>query len=273
MSPSDEVFTIKYFTSNVEYSITMRWSIKKNERLLPFLKEELGLPTKSLRWLVEHNRCQVNGRVERFCSTKLIPGDRVQLFLEDDKQKLQTIFEDDYLVIYNKPSHMPSEKLPHLLVHRLDRDTTGLIVCAKTVEAQNRLEALFEERKVYKEYRAVVSPPPEQDSGVIKMMMAIHKKREGAVLWKKSKEGLSSITKWQVVKREKKYATLRLIPKTGRTHQLRLHMKELGCPIVGDVEYGNREQGRVFGQKLHASRLKFVHPFTGETVEVHNVKY
>ncbi|MCH9610555.1 MAG: hypothetical protein S4CHLAM81_03970 [Chlamydiales bacterium] len=231
------------------------------------------MPTRSIRWLVEHNRCRVNGRVERFCSTRLIRGDRVQLFMDDAKGKLETLFEDDYLVIYNKPAGMASEKLPHLLVHRLDRDTTGLIICAKTIASQNALEDLFRDRKVEKEYTAVVSPAPKEECGVIKMKMAIHKRREGAVLWCKAKEGLSSQTRYEVLKREKKCAVMRLIPKTGRTHQLRLHMKELGCPIVGDVDYGSKEQGRVFGQKLHASRLKFLHPFTGEHIEVKNVKY
>lgn len=232
------------------------------------------MPTKSLRWLVEHNRCRVNGRVERFCSTRLIRGDRVQLFIDNAKQKLETVFEDDYLIIYNKPAALPSEKLPHLRVHRLDRDTTGLIICAKTVEAQQRMEELFRNRQVEKEYTAIVSPPPKEDGGVIKMKMAIHKRREGAVLWRKAQSGLSSQTRWEVISRQKKTAEVRLFPKTGRTHQLRLHMKELGCPIVGDVDYGHAEMGAIFGQKLHARRLKFVHPFTGETVEVwKNAKY
>ena len=245
----------------------MKRRVGESQKLLPFLKTQVEMPTKRLRWLVEHNRCRVNGQVERFCSTRLRRGDQIQLFLDEEKQKLEVLFEDEYLVIYNKPPAMPSEKLPHLLVHRLDRDTTGVIVCAKSVEAQSKLEALFFNQKVEKEYQAMVSPPPEEDGGVIKMRMAIHKKREGAVLWKKSKEGVSSITRWSVIRRNKKTAEIRLLPKTGRTHQLRLHMRELGCPIIGDVEYGNREQAKVFRPLLHARRLKFTHPFTGEVVE------
>ncbi|MCP5469966.1 MAG: RluA family pseudouridine synthase [Chlamydiales bacterium] len=246
----------------------LQWSITKSERLLAFLKERVDLSTKRVRWLVEHNRCRVNGAVERFCSTRLFKGDRVVLHLDDTDQKLKVLFEDEHLIAYRKPAGFTSERLPHLLVHRLDRDTTGVVLCAKTLEAQNKMEVLFRKREIEKEYIAVVSPPPSGEGGVIKFDMAVQKRREGAVLWHKVEKGLPSETQWEVIKRDRKKATLRLFPKTGRTHQLRLHMRELGCPIVGDVDYGSREQGKVFRPLLHARRLTFTHPITQEKMEI-----
>ncbi len=241
--------------------------MEKSEKLLTFLKSKVELPAKQVRWLVENNRCRVNGQVERFCSVRLKKGDVIHLYVTTEQPKLKVVFEDEHLAIYNKPPGLASEKLPHLPVHRLDRDTTGVIVCAKTMEAQAKLEALFFEHKVEKEYRALVSPPPQADFGVIRMKMAVHKRREGAVLWRKANEGLTSITRWSVAKRNRNSAEIRLFPETGRTHQLRLHMKELGCPIIGDADYGNREQAKVFRPLLHARKIKFVHPFTNEWVE------
>lgn len=246
----------------------MQWSITKSERLLSFLKERVALSTKKVRWLIEHNRCRVNGKVERFCSTRLFKGDRVQFYLEECQDKLEILFEDEHLIIYNKPPFFPSEKLPYLLVHRLDRDTTGVIVLAKDESAQKQMEELFRKRKVHKEYHAIVSPPPGGESGVIKFKMAIHKRRPGAILWRRDEDGLSSETSWEVIKRMGKRAKVRLLPKTGRTHQLRLHMKELGSPIVGDADYGSREMGRVFRPLLHAYKLAFTHPITRERVVI-----
>jgi tRNA pseudouridine32 synthase/23S rRNA pseudouridine746 synthase len=196
------------------------------------------------------------------------------------------IFQDDHLVVVNKPSGLLSvpgrtpdlqdclwkrlqDQFPErevLLVHRLDRDTSGLIVFAFTREAQAGLGRSFEKRKVEKEYVAWVRGTLERDSGTVEGLMRKDWSRYDKPVYIMDPErGKSSQTSFEVLERTADRTKVLLRPRTGRSHQLRVHMKSLGHPIVGDPIYG--PEGDVPPLHLAASRLRFRHPVTREALE------
>ncbi len=237
--------------------------------LLKALKSFFGesYSNRDLRWTIEHNRCWVGGLVERFASKKLIPGERVKVWPEKaprficDSERI--LYEDDELLIYNKPPFIASEDLAklfqHSLVHRLDRDTTGCLLLAKTLKARQALERLFFKRKVKKTYHALVQGDPKI-GGTISTPIKCVGRREGAVIYAPHPRGDHAQTVWKKLGRQKVVC----YPKTGRTHQIRVHLKSVGLPILGDFEYGSKKAlPGLFRPMLHAAELKFSHP-TGE---------
>ncbi len=162
------------------------------------------------------------------------------------------------------------------IVHRLDRDTTGVMVATKDDQTHVALAALFKKKDLTRLYHAIVAPPPPADAGTIRTLYGrhpIHRKRFTAKL----SEGKPAVTHWRVVERFGDFAALlecRL--ETGRTHQIRVHLSEAGWPLLGDKVYGraSRDQrlrvvaGALGRQALHASVLAFTHPRTGVLVDV-----
>jgi 23S rRNA pseudouridine1911/1915/1917 synthase len=168
----------------------------------------------------------------------------------------------------DQPSHRVG------IVHRLDKDTSGLIVVAKNEEAAEALSAQFHDRKVYKSYVALVHGSPERNSGTIDA--AIARNKHNRLRMKVAAHGRTAISLWKVRQRFEKFTLLDVEIKTGRTHQIRVHMAYINHPIVGDEIYNEgrdntvadinvrnavRNLGRFF---LHAERLSFTHPKTGE---------
>lgn len=237
----------------------MEWQVVEGDagkKLTHFLQEKLGNHSlKKLKRLLEANCCQVNGQMERFASRRLRRGDRVG-FQEREMQKapLQILYEDNHYRIINKPAGVISEDLQELLVHRLDKDTSGVMVLPKSQEAHDILMAQFRERTVYKHYLAYVDGVPSETKGVIKTMM----------------QNKTAITEWSLERQEKGCALINCYPKTGRTHQIRIHMNELGHPVLGDYHYcrrfatGHRPQR----QLLHAAEIRFFHPFKEDLITV-----
>lgn len=230
-----------------------------------FLPEEgaLLLSGKDLRWSIEHGRCFVGGMVERFCSHHLQGDEKVLCWPVARphfvREEARVLYEDEELLLYNKPPYLSSEELAKLLgvklVHRLDRDTSGVILFAK--RDPDPFEALFRNRKIRKTYHALVEGSP-QERGTLSLRLGIVGRREGAILWGVTKEGLWSETEWVCERRVKEGSLLRCHPHTGRTHQIRIHMRALSHPILGDDTYGSR-RGRagIFRPLLHATRLEW----------------
>ncbi|MCL2347548.1 MAG: RluA family pseudouridine synthase [Planctomycetaceae bacterium] len=222
---------------------------------------------------------------------------------------LDILYEDDDFVVINKPAHMVvhpsrghwsgtlvSALAYHFaglstvrgparpgIVHRLDRDTTGAILVAKNDLIHGKLATLFQEKRIQKEYFAVSFGSPNLDRDMIDRPIAHHPKyREKMVISKTDPETKTAQTLYEVVKRYRGMTTFRLFPRTGRTHQIRLHLASLNCPILCDELYGRQSkitQGEIEGTKssgevllsrqaLHAHRLAFVHPETGKTMEI-----
>jgi tRNA pseudouridine32 synthase/23S rRNA pseudouridine746 synthase len=153
-----------------------------------------------------------------------------------------------------------------LIVHRLDMDTSGIMVIARTKFAQRSISKLFEQRQTSKTYIALVEGLVEQDFGTIDK--AIAKYSLNRPLRHLDDEGQEAITEWQVIERDENanQTRLELSPKTGRSHQLRLHLQSIGHPILGDAFYGNPSNAQRLC--LHASCLSFAHPVTLAEIEI-----
>jgi 23S rRNA pseudouridine1911/1915/1917 synthase len=258
-----------------------------------------GLPVKSAK------RLRVNDRL----SVRLpeVPDDT----LTPEDIPLTVLYEDDALVLIDKPADMVTHpgkanyrgtlaaalqhhfdrlsdaagQLRPGIVHRLDRDTTGVIVIAKDNQVHHRLSGQFEERSVRKEYRAIVRGRMESDAGRIDTHLRIHPRtREKMMVCGPDENSRRAVTDYEVLERFRGFSYVRLLPQTGRTHQLRVHMRHLGHPIVadrlyaghasltlsevaGDATNSGEDVTLIARQALHAHRLAFRHPRTEQRVE------
>jgi 23S rRNA pseudouridine1911/1915/1917 synthase len=279
------------------------------KRLDLYLKDRLPHHSRaSLQKLIKAGMAKVNGRIAR-ASTVLRAGDIVCVQMppvssheaQPEPIPLTIIYEDDHFIAINKqrgllvhPARgnwtgtMINALLHHSqrtagtlstgsdpwrpgIIHRLDRDTTGIILVAKTDEAHWRLAGQFERRTIRKTYLAIVHGQPALDSDLIDAPIGLHPKNRERMAVRKD-IGRPAQTVYSVVERLNNFSLVELAPKTGRTHQLRVHMAFIGHPIVGDVDYGGKIMhlsdlcpGRdstilLDRQALHAYRLQFVHP-------------
>ena len=200
--------------------------------------------------------------------------------------KIDVVYEDSDLLVINKPSGLvidreTTEAPGHLVVHRLDKDTSGLLVFAKTEEALENLQRQFKERKVKKRYLALVHGDVRPRSGTIDKPLGRAPRGIGKFVVVEG--GREAVTRYSVAsglprftqltfrsgKPSSTYTLLDVTPLTGRTHQIRVHLKSIGHPVVGDKIYASRKQQRedekiTKRQFLHAYRLSFTHPRTGE---------
>lgn len=212
------------------------------------------LSLKAIKRGLEQNRCRVNGQVERFHSREISPSDQVE-FTPIEEKPLNILFEDSYLMVVDKPPFVVCDEkkglLGYTLVHRLDKETSGALILAKTKAAETALLELFKERKVKKGYVALAVSKNKVGNGVIRDPI----------------QGQSAVTAWRIVKKGKNYVWVECRPETGRTHQIRIHLAKHGMPIAGDEVYGAKSQveNRVM---LHAESLEFIHPITRKEVKV-----
>lgn len=217
------------------------------------------------------------------------------------------LHEDACVLLVDKPSGLPmhptatyhKHTLSYLLreryealgrfvpriAHRLDRETSGIVVCANTLEAERMLKKAFERHEVEKSYLAIVHGARLEDRGDVALPMS--PVREGLhVLMEVREDGLSAFTHYEVEARAGEYALVALYPKSGRQHQLRVHLSALGCPIVGDKLYGPEREAPFLEyietgmtpellarlgherQALHAHTIGFIHPETGQRFRV-----
>ena len=243
-----------------------------------------------LRRIVRDEKCEVNGRSENV-GFRLRGGDFLEVELDVTRENsmrpenvsLDIVYEDDHLLVVNKPAGMlvhPTNRdkngtllnalVFHLnagpvansdspfirpgLVHRLDKETSGLIVIAKSVRVHRALARLFQRKYVEKKYLALVDGVVADDDGTISASIGriADEKR-----WDLKENGKHSETRFRVLKRHAETTLLELEPVTGRTNQLRIHCASIGHPIVGDVSRGGREFARLC---LHAWKLSFRHP-------------
>ena len=157
---------------------------------------------------------------------------------------------------------------PHaLLVHRLDRDTSGVMIFGLSPHAQRTLSTQFQERQTKKMYVARVWGVPEEKMGTVDLPLIVDwPNRPLQMVCHET--GKPSVTDWRLLKDQGETARIRLIPKTGRTHQLRLHMMALGYPILGDPFYGHAESQAYPRMMLHSEELRVKHPENGQSLRV-----
>ncbi len=255
--------------------------VESGMKLIDFLRHHLpSLSARQIKRSIEQNGCLVNGRAERFASQAVGRGDRVQ-FLEAIAQgtRGEVLFEDTSFLFFNKPPGEPSEVLlkklqqstPQLqLVHRLDKETSGVLLLAKSKEMFEAMVELFKEKKVAKEYLALVDGSLSKAQGFIENQLGKVATYQGQTLWGEVAQGLYARTEWQIEKAGQNATLLRCFPITGRTHQLRVHLSSIGHPILGDGQYGRKFRTPFKPRRcmLHAEKLKFTHPATGEELAV-----
>jgi len=247
-------------------------------RLLQFLREKCeGAPSvKAIKRAIDGKACTVNDRIETFSSYPLKADDVVVLdksALTPQKSfKIPILYEDKDLCIVNKPAGLVSEHIVGELVHRLDKETSGVLILAKTAKAKQKMIALFKEREVRKLYLAIVDGHVDKDSGKIDNYLGKKHAFQGQTVYGSvgEKKGLRAITFWKVLRRGKTASLLSCEPLTGRTHQLRVHLSEMGHPILGDIQYGKKFHCPFKPQRnlLHAYSVVFVLPSTGKELKV-----
>jgi 23S rRNA pseudouridine1911/1915/1917 synthase len=267
-----------------------------------YLAETLDCPRSRLERLFDAGNISINGKTAKK-NQKLEPGDQIDIEADVRKPELKilpqdipldVIHEDDELIVVNKPKGMavhPSANTPegtlvnallyHCgklssfgeyyrpgIVHRIDKDTSGLLVAAKTDEAHLSLAAQVQAHSMQRVYTGVVHGILKRDTGVINAAIArhpIHRTRYYA-----AEDGREAETHYRVLERFKGYTHTEFKLVTGRTHQIRVHMAHIGHPLAGDSLYSpNDKLTRLQGQCLHAGTLGFVHPGTGQGMIFH----
>ena len=281
------------------YTVTEK---DKNQRLDTYVASlDLDVSRSMAQKIIKQGNVSVNGKIEKE-SYKTKTGDKLEIKLEEPKETtlkaedidLDIIYEDDDIVVVNKEKGMVVHPgngntegtlvnaiLNHCkgslsgiggeirpgIVHRIDKDTSGLLIVAKNDKAHIDLSNQIKNHEVTKIYTALVKGNIEEDEATIDMPIARSQNdRKKMAVRKDGKEAVSHL---KVEKRYGKYTLIKVKIDTGRTHQIRVHMAEIKHPVVGDEVYSNgKNDFNVHGQMLHSTILEFKHPTTGEMMHL-----
>lgn len=251
--------------------------------------------------LIEEGSIKVNGNIKKL-SYKVQLNDEISICIPKAKETdlkpqeipIEVVYEDDDIIVVNKPKGlvvhpangnpdgtlvnaimaMCKESLSGIggelrpgIVHRLDKDTSGLLIVAKNDKAHINMSEQIKNRQVTKKYIALVRGVIQEDDATIDMPIGRSTKDRKKMAVTKS--GKQAVTHFKVLKRYPKYTLLEVKIDTGRTHQIRVHMAEIGHPVVGDMVYSNgKNDFGIQGQMLHAKSLDFKHPITGKQMHL-----
>ncbi len=251
--------------------------------------------------LIEEGNILVNGKSKKI-SYKVQIGDEIELNIPEAKEielkaeniPVEVVYEDNDIIVVNKPKGMvvhpangnPDGTLVNAImamckdslsgiggeirpgiVHRLDKDTSGLLIVAKNDKAHINMSEQIKNREVKKIYIALVRGVVSENEATVNMPIGRSTKDRKKMAVRK--DGKEAVTHFKVLKRYKKYTLLEVKIDTGRTHQIRVHMAEIGHPVVGDIVYSNgKNEFGVEGQMLHAKSLDFKHPITGKPMHL-----
>ena len=262
-----------------------------------------GLTRSAAQKWMEAGRVTLNGKPVKK-NAPLKPGDTLlvsppqpqDIDLVPQDIPLDIVYEDDNVVVVNKPvgmvvhpapghpdgtlvnallyhckeslSGINGERRPGI-VHRIDRDTSGLLIVAKNDKAHLALAEQLQDHSLFRLYHAVVVGGFKEESGTVDAPLARHPVDRKRMAVCRTGEGREAITHWQVVDSQGGYSHITCRLETGRTHQIRVHMASIGHPLVGDQVYGSKKPSPgLVGQCLHAACLTFTHPTTGERMTV-----
>lgn len=260
----------------------MKLVVNKDSELLEYLYEHLDMPKKRVKQYLVHGAVYVNeDRVTQY-NYPLVAGMKIMIDTNSKNSRnlpFSIIFEDDHLLVVNKPSGLLTiatekekertlyhivrdyvvSKNPHgriFIVHRLDRDTSGIVLFAKDEKTKNQLQENWNDYVSLREYTAIVTGHPKEESGQI--VQYLKETKTNLVYVSPREEGKKAITNYSVLKTNDKYSMLKVTIETGRRNQIRVAFASKKMPILGDKKYG--EKSKVNRLYLHANRLKIYYP-------------
>ncbi len=276
----------------------------KKERLDKFLSENLSYTRSFIQKIIKKGVVKVNGSPVLKPSFKLNTGDKVQvgeiknepLHIKKENKPLKILYEDKYLLVVDKPAgltvHPVGSKNTDTLVnrllfhakdlsgiggvirpgivHRLDRDTSGVLIVAKNDEAHQKLSEMLKRHDINRRYLALVKGVPDPETGTIDLPIA---RKPGTTRMFVSPSGRRAITHYRVVERmSSAFSLVMLKLETGRTHQIRVHLSYIGHPVVGDSVYGGKvKEPQINRHFLHAYEISFIHPIIGTRITVYSM--
>ena len=273
------------------------------KRLDVFLNEKIDdLSRSEISKIILNEKVSINGEIAKKKNLPVEENDIVKIIIAEKKIfsdnyipkiELEKLYEDDHILIINKPSGMlvhpgsgirnetimdiflynypetkadiPDSDRPGI-VHRLDKDTTGVLILAKDERTMALLQEKFRLREMQKTYTALVHGIPRFLNGTIDLSIGRSRKSKTTFVISDEEDARDAVTDYSIKETFDKCALLELYPKTGRTHQLRVHMASQKTPIIGDITYGKRDNER--NMFLHASKIEFIHPITGDEISV-----
>ena len=269
--------------------------VQTSDRLDKYLAANTAFSRAMIQKMIDAGLVSVNEELEK-ASYIVQPGDlieyeelpRVPTSITPVKMELDIVYQDDDIAVVNKPSglvvhpgpgHYDATLVHGLLeclsglsgiggvmrpgiVHRIDKDTSGLLVVAKHDAAHETLSEALKQHEIKREYLAIVHGVLDHDQG--KIDAPVGRSVNNRLLMDVVKDGKRAITHFEVVERFAKHTLVRCRLETGRTHQIRVHFKYIGYPIVGDPQYGPKKDTSLTGQYLHAIALSFTHPISKE---------
>lgn len=260
----------------------MKIIVNKENKLLDYLYENLDMPKKRVKQYLTHGSIYVNNSKVTQFDFKLLPGMNIVIDTSTKGKKelpFDIVFEDDHIIVVNKPSGLltiATEKekektLYHIvreylvskdkyakvfIVHRLDKDTSGIVVLAKDEKTKNRLQENWKEYVTLREYVAVVHGKLKNKED--RIIQKLKENKTNLVYVSKDSDAKEAITNYKVIKENDTYSMLSINIETGRKNQIRVAFATLKNPIVGDKKYGEKDsENRLY---LHANRLKMYYP-------------
>lgn len=273
--------------------------LEEGKRLDSYIAEKTELTRTRIQMLIKEENISVNNKKSK-SSYKVEKDDLIEIVIPDEKKidlvpeniDINILYEDSDMAIIDKkagivvhPSHghesgtLVNAVMYHIkdlsgingeirpgIVHRLDKDTSGLLIVAKNDNAHIKLSEMFSNSKIVKTYVTILKGKINKDSGIIETLIGRDQKDRKKMAVVKT-NGKTAITHFQVLDKNEKFSLVKVNIKTGRTHQIRVHMRYLGYPVLGDNVYG-RDNGMAKRQMLHAYKLEFLHPVTQKEMKI-----
>ena len=261
----------------------MKLIVEKEGELLDYLYNNIDMPKKRIKQYLTHGSIFVNNNRTTQYNYKLIPGMNIVIDTDNKNKKelpFNILFEDEHIIVVNKPSGLltiatakeKDKTLYHIvreylvsknrnarvfIVHRLDKDTSGIVVLAKDEKTKNKLQENWNEYVSLREYVAVVHGKLKKEED--RIVQRLKETKTNLVYISRNDEGKEAITNYNVIKENDNYSELSIKIETGRKNQIRVAMATIGNPIVGDKKYGDPKdkESRLY---LHANRLKMYYP-------------
>lgn len=274
--------------------------VVSGERIDSFLAKRLDLTRTRVQELIKIEQVKVNNKKVK-SSYKIEENDEIEVIIPEIEEveimpeniKIDIVFEDKDIAIINKQAGLvvhPAQGnysgtlvnaiLYHIkdlsgingeirpgIVHRLDKDTSGLIIIAKNDKAHLELTNMFQNKEIKKTYLAIVKGKLNKKKGrIVTQIGRDRNDRKKMVVLDSLTQGKNAITNFRVINQNERFSLVKVDIETGRTHQIRVHMKYMGYPILGDAVYGRPDSEK--RQMLHAYKLEFLHPITKEKMEI-----